>query len=77
MKFSHPKNNLILLASGGTFPTLVNHSLAYIGNASGDLDYHLNTKTLLERELIFGVFNLDYIIHQASFYDIILNLPGM
>jgi hypothetical protein len=77
MKFSHPRNNLIILASEGDFPTLANHSLAYIGNTSDDFNYHLNGKALLGEQRIFGVFNLDYIFHQASFYDIVVTLPGI
>lgn len=77
IKFSPHGSNSILLAKNGGFPTLEDYSLAFIGNTSGDsVEYYGDSETFSGGELIFGVFNLDYIVHQNSFYDIVVNLPG-
>lgn len=76
IKFSRHGNNAILLANNGGFPTLSNYSLAVSGNTSTDLvEYHGDSDTH-SGELVFGVFNLDYIVHQTSFYDITVYFPG-
>lgn len=82
IKFSFNGSNTILLAKTGGFPTLANYSLAFSGYDSlktlADFlkEYQISREAFQGKELIFAVFNLDYILHQSSFYNIVIILPG-